>query len=77
LQIIVNFIFLFSCLFHTGVNSVVSIIETNFIENKAGEGGAIYISNQNVTITYSHFENNTALDQGGAIASLTESNLIP
>ena len=60
-------------------NSIITTIDSNFINNSAKSGGAIYLSSNGITSTYisslnGEFKNNTAQEFGGAIANNTVSN---
>ena len=55
---------------------IAKITKSNFTENEAYLGGAIFIGDQKVIIEESLFEENVATTKGGAIASLTQSNVL-
>jgi len=59
-----------------GVITTAKITKCNFIQNQAYLGGAVFIGDQKVIIEDSIFEKNIATSKGGAIASLTQCNII-
>jgi len=58
------------------VDTIPKIIKSNFTQNKANLGGAIFVGDQKLIIEESIFEENIAYNKGGVIASLTQSNVV-
>jgi len=57
------------------VTTTAKITKCNFTQNQAYLGGAVFVGDQKVIIRETLFEENIALSKGGAIASLTLSNI--
>ena len=53
---------------------ITRITKSNFAQNEANLGGAIYVGDQKLIIEECFFEENVAISKGGAIASLAQSN---
>ena len=52
------------------------VSKSDFIQNQAQYGGAVYVGDQELMIEASTFIRNNALSEGGAILSFAQSNLL-